>query len=120
MRISTVAQPSHRLTEIIQNSLRLRQISKDDLTPGDQVFVRTCNSLYEIRALGGGIYSVSGGWFDRKGLSPSKVRISGCTWGGSAIKKDAVAACGLHLEFGNRVITTPIQKIILLQSGSQN
>jgi hypothetical protein len=41
--------------------------------------------------------------------------IAGCTWGGSAIKIDIVAACGLCLEFTNRLTTSPIQKIFLFR-----
>jgi hypothetical protein len=66
------------------------------------------------------MYSVSGGWFDKKGLSPMTTGIAGCTWRGTAIKVDIVAACGLSLEFGNRLITSTIQKVILLPLGWQN
>jgi hypothetical protein len=34
--------------------------------------------------------------------------IRGCTWGGSAIATDLLAASGLFLEFGNGVVTTAI------------
>ena len=108
------------LERIVEHSLSLKGVSKADLAPGDRVFVRTRNSIYAIRVLGNGMYSVSGGWFDKKGLSPMTTRISGCTWGGSAIKVDIVAACGLSLEFGNRLITSAIQKVILLPFGWQN
>ena len=56
-----------------------------------------------------------GGWFDNEGLSPFKTTINGCTWGGRAIKVDVVAACGLHLEFGNQLITSRIQKVDVLR-----
>jgi hypothetical protein len=108
------------LERIVEHSLHVRGLSKADLAPGDRVFVKTRNSLYDIRVLGNGMYSVSGGWFDKKGLSPMTTRIAGCTWGGSAIKVDIVAACGLSLEFGNRLITSTIQKVILLPLGWQN
>jgi hypothetical protein len=49
-----------------------------------------------------------------------KTTITGCTLGGSVIKLDIVAACGLRLEFGNRVVTTPIQKVYVIRLGSQN
>lgn len=87
---------------------------------GDRLLVMTCNSVYSVRAMEGGLYLVSGGWFDRKGLSPMKVTIRGCTWGGSAIKLDIVAAYGLQLEFGNRVITSPIRKVFFFPYGSEN
>jgi hypothetical protein len=108
------------LERIVEHSLHVRGLGKADLAPGDRVFVKTRNSLYDIRVLGNGMYSVSGGWFDKKGLSPMTTGIAGCTWGGSAIKVDIVAACGLSLEFGNRLITSTIQKVILLPLGWQN
>jgi hypothetical protein len=45
--------------------------------------------------------------------------VHGCTWGGSAIKQDILAACGLHLEFGNTVRTTPIRQISVIRAEAQ-
>jgi hypothetical protein len=42
------------------------------------------------------------------------IAISGCTWGGKIIKKNIIAACGLCLEFSNRIVTTPIKKIFMI------
>lgn len=94
-------------------SCHLREVRKADLQPGDWVFVKTIQSTYRIKVKEGGQYEVSGGWFERKGMSPTNLGITGCTWGGSAVKIDIVAACGLRLEFANRLITSPIQKIIV-------
>jgi hypothetical protein len=44
-------------------------------------------------------------------MSPCRVTINGCTWGGSAIKHDILVARGLFLEFGNRVLTTRVQNV---------
>jgi len=96
-------------------SSHLRQVRKAELHPGDCVFVKTLQSTYRIEVKTSGRYAVSGGWFDRKGLSPAELGIAGCTWGGTAIKTDIVAACGLCLEFANRLITSPIQSIVLLR-----
>ncbi len=93
----------------------LDQVRKADLQPGDWVFIKTLQSTYRIKVKGSGRYEVSGGWFDKKALSPMELGIAGCTWGGSAIKIDIVAACGLCLEFANRLITSPIQRIILFR-----
>jgi hypothetical protein len=99
----------HRsLGSILDHTKRLDAVYKSDLQLGDQLLVTTRNSVYSIHVLREGLYSVSGGWFENRGLSPSKVEITGCTWGGRAIKLDIVAACGLHLEFGNRVVTSRI------------
>jgi hypothetical protein len=108
------------LSSVVEHLQRLRQIRKDELRIGDRVLVVTCNSVYSVKAAEGGLYLVSGGWFDRKGLSPMKMTIRGCTWGGSAIKLDIIAACGLRLEFGNRVVTSPIRKVFVFPNGSEN
>lgn len=108
------------LATLVEQTKQLKQVRKADLRTGDRVFVVTCNSIYSIQAVEGGGYLVSGGWFDRKGVSPMKTNIAGCTWGGSAIKLDIVAACGLRLEFGNRVVTSTIRKVFVLPYGNEN
>ena len=110
----------YNLATLVEQTQKLKQVRKAELRMGDRVFVVTCNSIYSIQVLEGGCYLVSGGWFDRKGVSPMKTTISGCTWGGSAIKLDIVAACGLRLEFGNRVVTSMIRKVFVLPNGSEN
>jgi len=106
----------HRaLGAIVLHSGTLSTVLKADLEFGDQVLVTTAHSTYSIYALGNNRYSVSGGWFDRHGLSPMETEIAGCTWGGSVIKWDIVAACGLHLEFGNRVVTSRIRKVRVIR-----
>ena len=82
--------------------------------------VKTHNSLYTIRKVEEKLYEISGGWFDKKGLSPSKMIIRGCTWGGSVIHINMLAACGLCLEFGNNVITSPINQIIVIRGKNLN
>jgi len=104
----------YSLEKIIENSSRLEQVHKEDLRTGDTVVIVTKNSTYSIKVLDNFHYQVSGGWFDRKGTGPGIVTIPGCTWGGKIIKKDIVAACGMCLEFGNRIVTTPIQKVYKL------
>jgi len=99
----------------IRSADQLPQVRKADLHPGDWVVVKTVQSTYRIKVKQNGRYEVSGGWFDKKGLPPTELGITGCTWGGSAVKVDVVAACGLCLEFANRLITSPIQKIFLFR-----
>jgi hypothetical protein len=103
------------LEERSRQASRLEQVRRRDLRSGDWVLVTTRNSHYTICRLDDDSYLVSGGWFDRKGLSPQKISIHGCTWGGSAIKHDIVAAQGLFLEFGNRVVTTRIQQVRVIR-----
>ncbi|MBI4536007.1 MAG: hypothetical protein HY708_06990 [Ignavibacteriae bacterium] len=98
----------------------LKEIRRTSVRHGDYLIVKTVNSTYFLRVEEDGKYLASGGWFDRRGTSPMNVRINGCTWGGSIIKADVVAACGLCLEFGNRVTTSPIQEIIVIPAEEQN
>jgi hypothetical protein len=108
------------LGSIVLSVEKLQAVKKADLCAGDCVIVKTVNSAYTIRVEGGNKYLVSGGWFGKKGRTPATTTIAGCTWGGSAIKVDIIAACGLSLEFGNRLITSTIQKIFVLPRGCHN
>ncbi len=110
----------HKLEKIVEEAIHLSQVRKADLQFGDLVLITTRNSIYSVCVLDSDLYLVSGGWFDRKGLSPVKASIAGCTWGGSILKVDTLAACGLHLEFGNRVITTTIQKVTVFRGNGNN
>lgn len=107
------------LDAVVKQASWFEAVRKRDLRSGDWVLVTTKNSLYSICVLGNDLYSVSGGWFDREGVSPQKTTINGCTWGGSAIKEDIVAACGLFLEFGNQILTTRIRHIRVIRAGQQ-
>ncbi len=102
----------HRtLDAFVRNLGGLDAVRRSDLCLGDCIWVKTRNSTYSIHVLGNDLYCVSGGWFDRKGLSPLRTTITGCTWGGNAVHSNLVAARGLHLEFGNDVITSSIQEV---------
>lgn len=94
---------------------RTELVRKADLRSGDRLLVSTENSVYSIQVHEDATYSISGGWFDSQGLSPARLSIAGCTWGGSVIKQDIVAARGLRLEFGNRVVTTRIREVRVLR-----
>ena len=96
------------LSAIVDHTDRLEAVYKSDLELGDRLIVVTRNSTYDIHAFEHGLYTVTGGWFDLHGLSPINIGINGCTWGGHAIKEDILAAHGLHLEFGNTVVTSRI------------
>ena len=91
---------------------------KRELGCGDYVVVTTENSIYSIQVLENSTYLVRGGWFDRQQISPVRLSIAGCTWGGSVIKNDIVAACGLHIEFGNRVLTSRIREVLVIRGGA--
>jgi hypothetical protein len=102
------------LSSIIRQAGLLRAVRRHDFRPGDTMYVWTENSTYVVRAQQGGEFLVSGGWFARGGPVPVRTTIRGCTWGGKAIKVDVVAACGLRLEFGNRVTTSTIRRIVVV------
>jgi hypothetical protein len=104
------------LDRMVEHADQLEGVRRADLRRGDCVVVETRNSSYSICALGDEQYWVSGGWFDRQGMSPATVTISGCTWGGSAIKTDLVAAPGLCLEFGCRVVTSRIRGVRIIRA----
>ena len=104
------------LQMLTENAAGFEGVRKNDLRCGDWLIVDTKNSSYSILALGGDRYCVSGGWFDRQGLSPATLTINGCTWGGSAIKTDVVAGPGCCLEFGNRVTTTKIRRVRVIRT----
>lgn len=114
-----MAEIVNDLQAIVEHSRSLEEVRKNELRSGDRVLVTTMNSLYIIWVLGEGHYWVCGGWFDRQGMSPKKVGINGCTWGGSAIKRDIIAACGLRLEFGNRVLTSRIRRVSVVRAEAQ-
>ena len=107
------------LGAIVDHSRCLDTVYKADLHHGDWIVVSTKNSTYSICFLGDDLYTVSGGWFDRQSEAPLTVAVNGCTWGGSAIKSDILAAPGLFLEFGNRVRTTRIQKVEIHRASLQ-
>lgn len=110
----------HNLNHLSDNASEIQGVRGTDLDAGDMVLIFTRNSVYSVQAQGNRSYLVSGGWFDRKGLSPLRTTISGCTWGGSIINVDFVAACGMCVEFGNRVITSTVQKVCLFRNGTLN
>ncbi len=102
---------AHDLAVLSARSPEERGVRRSDVAPGDVLVVKTRNSIYAVRLLAGGDFSVSGGWFDRKFGGPILTTIAGCTWGGTILQRDLVAACGMHLEFGNRVVTSVIQQV---------
>jgi len=104
------------LRAIVDDTVHLDEVTKDEVNLGDRVQIRTRNSVYLIQVLGNGLYLISGGWVFSQGMSAMKTTIAGCTWGGAALKSNIVAARGLHLEFGDGVVTSTILKVRVLPS----
>ena len=90
------------------------EIRKDEVRKGDWVIMRTMKSVYTLHSLGDGLYEVCGGWFDKKGVGPMRIGVAGATWGGSVIMPQVLAACGMCVEFRNRLITSPVKKIVIM------
>ena len=82
---------------------------------GDWVIVRTRNSTYSLLANGDGTFDATGGWFSREEQSGARLRVAGCTWGGTAILTRMIAAPGMFLEFANNVRTTRICEVRVLR-----
>lgn len=112
------ARPGFALDEVARASASVRGVTRDDLRDGDCLVIETRNSTYSLCPLGDGTFSVVGGWFDREGLSPCRIAVNGCTFGGHAISSRLLAAPGLFLEFGNRVRTTRILDVRILRASS--
>lgn len=108
------------LERILERAIFLDQVREGDLRFGDLVLIVTQNSTYSLYTLQDDFYLVSGGWFDHYGLSPVKIQINGCTWGGSTIKSDIVAACDMHLEFSNGIVTSRIQEVLVFSVDGNN
>ena len=110
----------YSLADFGAKSTALPALRKTDVRAGDCVVVRTRNSLYALHSTGDGRFTVTGGWFERKGKNGCRTSVNGCTLGGSIIKIDVVAARGLCIEFSNRLITSPVECFVVLPSGWQN
>ncbi len=113
-------QTGFDLNNLAETMGEFPQLYKHKLEYGDQVHLKTANSVYIIKVINTGEYLVSGGWFDSQKLSPYKINIRGCTWGGSAIKTDIIAAPGLCIEFSNNLITSKINKVFYFSYKSIN
>jgi hypothetical protein len=99
------------LERLASRAPELGGVRESDLEIGDWVIVRTKNSTYALRANGDGTFEASGGWFRKNPRAGERMRIAGCTWGGSALLTGVVAVPGMCLEFANRVTTTRICEV---------
>ena len=114
--IGSRSRLARTLEAISTHAEKTDAVRRSDLDFGDVVIVRTRNSVYLLHALGDGTFAVSGGWFDSRDDSPTMVAVQGCTYGGSVIRLDVVAARGLFLEFGNNVSTTRIMDVRIVRN----
>lgn len=119
-RREDAAAPGHAartLDRLTDHALTTDGIRDLDVRQGDWIVVRTRNSTYSLAAIGDGRFLVSGGWFTAAGAEQLPVRVTGCTWGGSAIHTRMVAAAGMCLEFDNGVRTTRARDVRHIRGG---
>ena len=102
-------QMVHSLDRLASAAAVVDGVRASDLEPGDCVLVRTKNSLYTLRANADGSFDVEGGRFARE--DGTRLRVAGCTWGGTALLTCMIAAPGMFLEFDNHVRTTRIREV---------
>ena len=115
MELNTHTSTGLALEQLVNAGAMVEGVREADLQLGDWVIVRTRNSTYAMRANGDGTFEATGGWFMREPQSGARVRIAGCTWGGSALLTRMVAAPGMFLEFTNQVRTTRIREVRVLR-----
>jgi len=91
-----------------------RRLQRSDVEPGDTIVLTTQNSVYTVRLMEDETVLVSGGWFDRTGRSTTTTTIEGCTWDGLLLDPSLLAACGMHVHFGE-VVTSRIKKMYVVR-----
>ena len=111
---------AHSLSALTEHAAQASGVRRADMRPGDVIVLYTANSVYRARKLSDGRFAVTGGWFDNHYSSEFVTSISGCTWGGKCINREFVGSCGMRVEFGNRVITSVLQRVVRLPGSMMN
>ena len=113
---SQITTEGRTLDRITATARDIEGVWAHEVREGDWVVVRTRNSTYSLASVGNGRYQVVGGWFTAEKCDNVRVRVIGCTWGGTAIHTGLVAAPGMFLEFDNGVRTTRIREVRLMRA----
>lgn len=111
---------AHSLTALTEHVAKANGVRREDMRPGDMVVLYTSNSVYRARQLPDGRFAVTGGWFDKHYSAEFVTSITGCTWGGKCINRQFVGSCGMRVEFGNRVITSVLQRVVRIPGSMLN
>ena len=101
----------HTLDRLSSSAAQIDGVRTADVQPGDALIVHTRNSIYVLHVNGDGTFNAEGGWFAREGQKGERVRVVGCTFGGSVLLTRMLAAPGMFLEFDNHVRTTRIREV---------
>ncbi len=113
-------RPIRHLGALVKQAAEASGVRRKDLGTGDVLLLYTQNSIYKVKVVSPNRFSVSGGWFDQFDESGVETSIVGCTWGGSSIHRDFVASCGMRVEFGNRVLTSILQRVVRVPAALMN
>jgi len=111
---------AHSLSALTEHASNANGVRRGDVQAGDVVVLYTSNSDYQARRLKDGRFAVSGGWFEKHYTTEYITSITGCTWGGKCINREFVGSCGMRVEFGNRVITSVLQRVVRIPRGMLN
>ncbi len=103
---------AHSLHALTDHAERAHGVRRSEVHPGDVIVMYTLNSVYKARVLQDGRFAVSGGWFDQRYTTEFITSITGCTWGGKCINREFLGSCGMRVEFGNRVTTSVLQRVV--------
>ena len=109
--VSTLVPDKLSLDQLASKAPELDGVREADVEIGDWIIVRTKNSTYALRVNGDGTFDATGGWFRKHPRDGERLRVAGCTWGGSALLTGVIAVPGMCLEFANRVTTTRIREV---------
>lgn len=90
----------------------IQQVRREQLKPNDKLFVKTINSEYKIEVIDHARFSISGGWFDKRGISPFYGSIEGVTWGWGDLISDIVVQTGMRIKFKDGPTTSHVKSII--------
>lgn len=111
---------AHSLSALTEHAAGASGVRRGDVHPGDVVMLYTRNSVYHARCLEDGRFAVSGGWFEQHYTTEFITSITGCTWGGKCINREFLGSCGMRVEFGNRVITSVLQRVVRIPGTLMN
>jgi hypothetical protein len=99
------------LDRLSSSAAHIEGVRATDVQAGDALIIHTRNSIYVLHVNGDGTFKAEGGWFSREGQTGRRVRVAGCTFGGSVLLTRMLAAPGMFLEFDNHVRTTRIREV---------
>ena len=111
---------AYSLSDLADHASSALGVRRSDVQKGDTLILHTQNSIYTAKYLGNGQFLVKGGWFSVQEDQYVQTSISGCTWGGKCIQQNLLASPGMRVEFGNRVLTSILKRVVKIPSVMMN